>query len=242
MLWEPEWSHGANALLEEQQRKETPEGNLGQKALISSSFWPHYAACGAFFPWLGIKPLPLCWKFGILTTALPGKSQEALIFFFIYFFIFFKLSFLNLWKWVQGSLTLREGNQGRKTSKPKRFSASNTLGLWKRRKGVWTPVSRKVVLKSWPLLIHYETEMSPWTFSCQPDTKSYTNGIINNPLRKSCWEHKSRCVSGKEQRRVKLEMKLPTEMLSLLESVCCYNYAYTGQSPSHAWVLFPEQS
>ena len=37
-------------------------------------------------------------------------------------------------------------------------------------------------------------------------------------------------------------MKLPTEMLSLLESVGCYNYGYTVQSLSHAWVLFPEQS
>ena len=46
----------------------------------------HWAtlACGILVPGSGIKPAPLLWKQGVLTTALPGKSNtEFLIEIFI---------------------------------------------------------------------------------------------------------------------------------------------------------------
>lgn len=37
-------------------------------------FDSHHVACGILIPPLGIKPVPLQWKCGILITGLPGKS------------------------------------------------------------------------------------------------------------------------------------------------------------------------
>ena len=43
-------------------------------------FWPYMRACRILIPWPGLKPTPLQWKSRVLTTGLPGKSQE---FFFL---------------------------------------------------------------------------------------------------------------------------------------------------------------
>jgi hypothetical protein len=52
----------------------------------------------------------------------------------------------------------------------------------------------------------------------QPST--YVNRIIKNPSPKLCWEHKSKSISGKHQWRMKLEMKLPQEIIELPSQKC----------------------
>ena len=47
-------------------------------------------AFGILVPQLGMNPHPLPWKHGVLTTGLPGKSQDYYFFFFnkfIYFWL-----------------------------------------------------------------------------------------------------------------------------------------------------------
>ena len=39
-------------------------------------FWPRRVACRILVPRLGIKPMPLHWKRGVLTTGLPGNSHK----------------------------------------------------------------------------------------------------------------------------------------------------------------------
>ena len=39
-------------------------------------FWPHFVAHGVLVPQPGIKPGPLPWKHGVLTTGPPGKSPQ----------------------------------------------------------------------------------------------------------------------------------------------------------------------
>ena len=46
--------------------------------IIFIIFWSHYAACRIFVPQRGIKPVPLQWKIGVLTTGPPGKSLHLL--------------------------------------------------------------------------------------------------------------------------------------------------------------------
>ena len=38
----------------------------------------HHRACGILAPRPGIKPTPLHWKRGVLTTGPPGKSLDPL--------------------------------------------------------------------------------------------------------------------------------------------------------------------
>ena len=62
-------------------------------------FWLCHTACGILVPQPGIKPPPLNWKHGVLTTGPPGKSQ--VFNFYINFFLTFNsfvssvISFLN---------------------------------------------------------------------------------------------------------------------------------------------------
>ena len=40
-------------------------------------FRPHRSAGRISVPWWGVESMPLHWKWGVLTTGPPGKSQEA---------------------------------------------------------------------------------------------------------------------------------------------------------------------
>ena len=70
-------------------------------------FWLHCMACGILIPWPGIAPGPWQWKQWILTTGLPGSSQDWLscvyhcknsefyLLFPFYFFLAFVSFFLS---------------------------------------------------------------------------------------------------------------------------------------------------
>jgi len=40
-------------------------------------FWPFITAFGILVPQPGIEPVPLYWKYGLLTTGPPGKSPDT---------------------------------------------------------------------------------------------------------------------------------------------------------------------
>ena len=58
---------------------------------LSEHIMPHYRACRILVPQAGVEPLPLPWKFRVLTNGPPWKSSTADLFFL---FVVFKSSLL----------------------------------------------------------------------------------------------------------------------------------------------------
>lgn len=55
--------------------------SIFKKKKILFTFWLHWEACGILVPPQGIKPAPPAhWKFRVLTTGMPGKSLNSIIF------------------------------------------------------------------------------------------------------------------------------------------------------------------
>ena len=50
-------------------------------------FWLHHAVC-ILVPWSGISSVPLHWEHGVLTTELPRKSLQQLVFISMWPFLF----------------------------------------------------------------------------------------------------------------------------------------------------------
>ena len=59
--------------------------------------WQHHLAWGILVAWPGIKPCPLKWKHGVLTTGLLGSSLHQLFDLRYTFFLFTSFVFFNFY-------------------------------------------------------------------------------------------------------------------------------------------------
>ena len=67
-----------------------------QHTIIITFFWLYHTACRILVPWPGIKPMPLQWKLGILTTEPSGKSPY---YYYCYFHFTDKKTWVREVKW-----------------------------------------------------------------------------------------------------------------------------------------------